>query len=154
MLVAFVVFAVGGAASLVAQQDAHIGTWKQNIGKSKYSPSQTPPQSVTRTYEVFEGKGIKMSQETVTADGKKTPGGYSAHFDGKDYKTLANPNFDTIALRRIDSHTFESTLKKAGKLTLTIQVAVSKDGKTMTTTSKGTNASGQSVNSVVVWDRQ
>jgi hypothetical protein len=137
-------------------QDAHVGTWKQNPAKSKTTPAPTTPapQSVTRTYEVFEGDGIKVTYVTVSAEAKRTTSGWSAHFDGKDYPYTGSATVDTIALKRIDASTFEYTTKKAGKVTGTGRNAVSKDGKTMTTTSKGTNAQGQPTSGVVVWDKQ
>ena len=141
------------ASPVGAQQVAHIGKWKLNVAKSKYDPGP-PPQSVTRTFEVFEEDGLKMTSEQVTADGKRITGGYSAHFDGKDYPVLAITYADTVALKRIDANSFEYTLKKNGKVVSTAPVVVSKDGKTMTITSKGTNASGQSVHNVTVYERE
>ena len=44
-------------------------------------------------------------------------------------------------------------LKKAGKVVVTNQLVVSKDGKVMTLNAKGTTASGQPVNDMVVFDR-
>jgi hypothetical protein len=152
----FVVAAVlaVGIASPVFAQDAHVGTWKQNFSKSKTVPAPaTPaPKSVTRVYEMF-GDGLKFTQETVNADGTHATSTYSAHFDGKDYAITGNANADTIVLKKIDANTFESTLKKAGKVMTTGRNVVSKDGKTMTYTSKGTNASGQTVNSVLVFEK-
>jgi hypothetical protein len=44
-------------------------------------------------------------------------------------------------------------MKKGGKVVQTIRGVYSKDGKTRTLTSKGTNASGQPTSNVTVWDR-
>jgi hypothetical protein len=154
-LVAVVGFGVGLASPVFAQQDAHIGTWKQNFEKSKVDPAPTAPrpQSITRTYEKF-GDGLKFTQVTVSADGTSTTGTYSAHYDGKDYPLTGNANADTISLKRIDASTFDSTLKKAGKIVTTGRNTVSADGKTMTYTSKGTNASGQPFTATAIFDRQ
>ena len=46
-----------------------------------------------------------------------------------------NPTFDTISLKRIDTHTVEFTRKRAGKVVRTGTNVVSKDGKTRTQTS-------------------
>ena len=135
-----------------AQQDPHLGKWKMNVAKSKFDPGP-PPQSVTRTYVVFEGDGLTMTNDTVQADGTRITGGYSAHFDGKDYPAKGM-RADTVALKRIDANSYEGTLKNAGKVRTTITNVVSKDGKTLTSTRKGTNASGQPVHDVTVWDRQ
>jgi hypothetical protein len=141
-------------ASPVFAQDAHVGTWKQNFDKSKTVPPSTNPrpQSVTRTYEMF-GDGLKATFVTVTADGKSTTSGFSAHFDGKDYAATGT-NFDTIALKKIDNYSFENVNKRGGKVVSTGTNVVSKDGKTMTFTSKGVNASGQSTSAVLVFEKQ
>lgn len=44
--------------------------------------------------------------------------------------------------------------KVDGKPTVTTRVMVSADGKTMTATQTGKNAQGQSVNNVIVLDKQ
>ena len=91
---------------------------------------------------------------TVSADGKSTTSTYSAHYDGKEYRLTGNANADIISLKRIDASTFESNLKKAGKIVNTGRNTVSADGKTMTYTSKGTNASGQPTSATTIFDRQ
>jgi hypothetical protein len=153
-LVAVVGFGVG-LASPVFAQDAHVGTWKQDFAKSKLDPAPTAPapQSITRTYEKF-GDGLQFTQVTVSADGKSTTSTYSAHYDGKEYPLTGNANADIIILKRIDASTLESTLKKAGKIVNTGRNTVSADGKTMTYTSKGTNASGQPTSATTIFDRQ
>ena len=143
MAAAIALFTVGFAAPAFAQ-DAHIGTWKGDIAKSTFSPAPTgpAPMSVMRTYEMF-GDGLKFTATTVSADGKSSTATWSAHFDGKDYPFVGVQNYDTIALKRIDSSDFTSEIKKAGKVVLTVKNTVSPDGKTMTLHSKGTNAQGQ-----------
>jgi hypothetical protein len=137
--------------SLVAA-DAAVGTWKLNVGKSKFSPGP-PPQSATVTYEE-SGNGVKRTGESVAADGTKTSWEYTAQYDGKEYPVTGNPNADTIALKKVNDRTVEATLKKTGKVVTTARRVVSADGKTMTLSLKGTNTQGQKVNSVTVYDKQ
>ena len=153
LFVAVVVLAVA-IASPVFAQDAHVGTWKQNFDKSKVVPPPTGsrPQSVTRTYEMF-GDGLKATFVTVSADGKTTTTTYSAHFDGKD-SAVTGANFDTIALKKIDNYAFENVNKRGGEVVSTGTNVVSKDGKTMTFTSKGINANGQPTSAVLVFEKQ
>jgi hypothetical protein len=154
LFVAVVVLAFGIASPALAQ-DAHVGVWKLNFEKSKITPPPTgpQPQSITRTYEKF-GDGLKATLETVGADGKRTTATYSAHFDGKDYPYAGSAAIDAIALKRIDDHSFEAANKKAGKTVVAGTNVVSKDGKTLTWTYKGTNAQGQTTNGVQVFDKQ
>jgi hypothetical protein len=73
---------------------------------------------------------------------------------GKDLPVTGNnPNADTYVVKRINANTLEAQYKLAGKPTLTQTAVVSADGKTLTVTGKGTDAKGQTVNNVVVYDK-
>ena len=90
----------------------------------------------------------------VNADGTRTVTQYTANFDGKPYPLTGSPVADTVTLKRIDTRTTERTDKKGDKVATTITRVVSADGKTMTATVKGTNAQGQAMSNVAVFDRQ
>ena len=60
----------------------------------------------------------------------------------------------TLSLKRIDPSTTEFTQKKGGKVVITGTRTTSKDGKMMTITTKGTNAKGQTVNDVEVFEKR
>ena len=79
---------------------------------------------------------------------------YTANFDGKDYPLTGSQNADKVSLKRIDARTTERTNKKGDKVVTTVTQVVSQDGKTMTTTVKGTNAQGQAVDNVLVFEKQ
>jgi hypothetical protein len=153
---AAVVLLAVGIASPVFAQDAHVGTWKLNFAKSKLVPpaSGPQPQSVTRTYEMFEGDGIKATFATISADGTSTTSSYSVHFDGKDYPYTGSATLDAIAVKRIDNRSWNAANKKAGKVVSAGTNVVSQDGKTLTWTYKGTNAQGQPTSGVQVFDKQ
>jgi hypothetical protein len=140
----------GGTAS--AQSDSIIGTWKLNVATSKFDPGP-PPTGETVVYEPWERDGIQETDTRVLADGTRVTTGFSAHYDGKDYKEIASPDVDTIALTRLDANTVAATLKKSGKVVMTAQSAVSNNGKTRTVTTTGTNAKGQKVYNVRVFDK-
>ncbi len=141
---------------LVAQSNPQIGTWKLNPAKSKYTPGPAP-KSQTATVEAA-GVGIKNVTKGVAADGSAIDYGYTAtSLDGKDYPLTGSAppsGGDTIAVKRVDTYTFTSTIKKAGKPVQTTTVAYSKDGKLRTITTKGTTKSGQPMSSVAVYERQ
>jgi hypothetical protein len=157
---AYGVLAVGllvvGSAWVAGAGDPHLGIWKQNFEKSKIDPPPTGPrpQSVTRTYEVFEGNGLKLTIETVSPDGQHSTQTTSTHFDQKDYPWTGSAAVDAISEKPIDASTFDFTLKKAGKTVTTGRNTVSKDGKTMTVTTKGTNAQGQPTSAVAIFEKQ
>jgi hypothetical protein len=140
------------SASLALAGDNWVGTWKLNVAKSKFSPGPAPKASTLK----FDPSpdGIKLTQEMVDAEGKATPGGYTAKFDGKEVPYAGNPDTDSASPTRIDDNTYENTWKKAGKVTIKARVVVSADGKTLTVTQTGTNAEGQVVNNTAVYDKQ
>ena len=140
------------SSSLLLAADNWLGTWKLNAEKSKYSPGPAP-KSATAKFEVA-GDSITLTTDGVSADGKTAHGSYTSKFDGKDVPWTGNPDADTASSRRIDANTYENASKKAGKVTITSKVVVSKDGKTLMVTQTGKNAKGESVSNQLVYDRQ
>jgi hypothetical protein len=140
----------GHAAAQTA--DPVIGTWELNIAKSTFSPGPAP-KSETRTY-VLAGQDITATSKGVDADGKPTSGQWIVNYDGKDRPATGLPELDTLSLKRIDLFTAEFTQKKAGKVVATGRRVISKDGKVMTITTKGTNAKGQAVANMQVFDKR
>lgn len=153
--VAFVVVGTFPRNGFAQVNPLRFGTWKLNVAKSKYNPGP-PPKSQTRQEEP-SGNGVKVTFEGIAGDGSRIAYSYTANFDGKDYPEVGvgTPNgSDTIALKRIDDYSWEGTLKRAGKVVLTFRNVISKDGKVMTITSKGTNQAGQSTSTVTVYEKQ
>jgi len=132
--------------------DPVIGTWVLNLAKSKYGRAPAP-KSQSRTYSV-SGSMVKVAVEEVGADGKPGKMEFTAAYDGKDYPVTGLQTADMIALKRIDATTVESSLKKGGKVVTTSKRVVSKDGKSMTITSIGTNAKGEKATDVMVFDKK
>ena len=63
--------------------------------------------------------------------------------------------WDTTAVKQVNASTLtEERSKKGGKYHSSVRTVVSKDGKTMTLTLKGTDADGKAFTSVLVSDRQ
>lgn len=150
-------FVFASAASFMAaasaQPDARTyGTWKLNVAKSKYSPGPAP-KTLTVKWEPA-GKGVKLTAEGIGADGKPVSATYTANYDGKDYPYVGSPVVDTISLRRIDANTVERTDKKAGKVVQTLRRVMAKDGKSFTVTTKGTNAKGEPIHNVSLFEKQ
>ena len=65
--------------------------------------------SETRVYEAWETDGVKATHTRVQADGTGVTFGFSAHYDGKDYKYTGSPDYDIIALKRVDANAFSGT---------------------------------------------
>jgi hypothetical protein len=73
--------------------------------------------------------------------------------DGKDYP-YKQPQADMISLTSVDATTTKFVLKKEGKEVGTGTRVISKDGKTMTLSGKGTDAAGKPVESTLVFDKR
>ena len=78
---------------------------------------------------------------------------FSGDYDGKDIPVTGNGRVgDTVALTRLDANTVRLVHKRDGKVILTETAVVSSDGKTMTVTN--TDAQGNPIKGVAVWDKQ
>lgn len=132
-------------------ENPRVGSWHLNLAKSKYEPGP-PPKGHTVTVKAA-GNGETVTSEMVSADGTKMTMSYTAQYDGKDHPLTGSPLADTVSIKQVDSHTTERTDKKGGKVVQTIRRTVSKDGKTMTVTVKGTDMKGRPVNNVVVFEK-
>jgi len=108
-----------------AAADKQSGTWKMNPAKSTYSPGPAP-KSITVKVD-SDADNIKLSSDGIDAAGNPTHVEFTAKYDGKDYPITGVPNADTIALKRIDARTTESTAKKAGEVVMIVRSVVSKD---------------------------
>jgi hypothetical protein len=148
------VFAAVLPGTVLAQAaDPQLGTWKLNLAKSKYSPGPAPKSATTKIEAA--GAGVKVIVDQSPADGANRHWEFTANYDGKDVPiTGNNPDADMIARTRVNASTVKSILKKGGKVTTTQTSAVSSDGKTRTVTTTGTDAAGQTVNNIAVYDRQ
>jgi len=128
-----------------------LGTWKLNEAKSKIPAGA--PKNLTVVYEA-KGDSIKCTIDGVDGQGKPTHTEWTGKFDGKDYPVTGDPNSDTRAIKQVDDHTAELTVKKGGKVTITGKAVVSADGKTRTVTLSGTDAAGKHIEITAVYDKQ
>jgi hypothetical protein len=137
------------ATALGQAKDPLVGTWKLNAAKSK----GTTFKSGTTKVEAA-GAGVKFTVDLMGADGAATKWSFTANYDGKDNPiTGNNPYGDTVALTRVDAKTIRLAVKQGGKPTVTQTIVVSDDGKTRTTTTKGTNAKGEPVDAVSFYEK-
>ena len=152
MILTAAVFAAAAVPATAQSTDSFLGTWRLNVQKSKYTPGPAP-KSVVSIYEPA-GKGVKVSVTSETAGGK-IQYSYTSNLDGSDSPVTGNnPNADTMAVRRIDARTLEAVSKKGGTVTIMQRNVLAPDGKTRTVTTTGTDAQGQKVNNVGVFEKQ
>jgi hypothetical protein len=147
----FLTFCITAIVALGA--DNSIGTWKLNVEKSTYSLAPFPLKSLTMTREVVPG-GARVTTVGLQADGTAVNSTVTVSYDGKEAKVAGAP-WDSISVKQVDSNTFTSVTKHSTtKYNATSRTVVSRDGKTMTTTIKGTNTQGQPLTATFVYERQ
>lgn len=56
----------------------------------------------------------------------------TAKFDGKDYSRTGSPHFDSVAMERIDAHTWRTVLGKGGQMVAESIEMLLGDGKVYT----------------------
>ena len=166
----FTVLSVGIVLLLVSivsmsaqSRDPLLGTWKQNLEKSRCvtdtgSPCEPPPQvPTTRVFEDLGGGFIYVANDGVDAEGRPTGNRIIFKRDGKDYPIAARsqPGLVTIAFTTISTNPFRSTymIKLDGEALSTSTEVLSPDGDTYTTSTRGTNIRGQVVTNLIVFER-
>jgi hypothetical protein len=150
---AIALFLGATASSTFAQaKDPVFGEWTLNNAKSKYNPGPAP-KSASVVFSPSSADGVKAVFDGVSGTDEKIHWEYTGNHDGKDYPMTGNPEGDTIVLKRINANSVETTYKKGGKPTLVHVRTVSADGKTLTVTQKGTNAQGQKVDNLLIFEK-
>jgi hypothetical protein len=124
------------ALSAAAQQDPLMGTWRLNIAKSTFHFSVAPKSNV-HTYQPFGADGVTATADVEDAEGRKIHFTYSIKFDGKFYPVIGDPARDQTSLKRLNLYTGEGANTKDGKVINTSRHVLSKGGRTLTVTLKG-----------------
>ena len=144
-----VFMAMVGAAAVAQSTSPLVGTWNLNVAKSK-----SPFKSGTSVIEAV-GEGIKFTVDLVATDGTKSHWGFTGNFDGKDVPVTGDsPYGDTVALTRVNERTIQIAGKFKGKASTNHVITVSADGKTRTSTAKGTDKNGKPVDSISFYEKK
>jgi hypothetical protein len=149
-IVAMLMIAMGPRAA----DDPFLGAWKLNLAKSRYSPGP-PPKSGSNTFELAPG-GLKLIVRNTETQGKPTSFERIELYDGQIHPAHGEGRLgpDGVSLRRPDPYTIEIVNYKNGKVTSRTTRKVSKDGKTMTSSSKGTDADGHPLQEFRFFEKQ
>jgi hypothetical protein len=149
---AFIALAITTVAMFGA--DNTLGTWKLNVAKSKYTPAPMPVKSLTVTREASDG-GVKQTTTGEQADGRAVNASYTAKYDGKEVTITGNSPYDMISIKQVNANTLtDERMRMGGSYKAAGRLVISNGGKTMTTTTKGTNADGKAFTSTFVFDKQ
>jgi hypothetical protein len=135
--------------------DNTLGTWKYNTAKSKQATGVSSITSLTVTREATNGT-VKISAKGERKDGSKIDTVTTTKYDGAACSvTGTGLTWDSTTIKKIDDNTLnEERSKQGGKYRSTVRTVVSKDGKTMTSSSKGNDPEGKPFTSIAVFDKQ
>jgi hypothetical protein len=100
------------------------GTWK-------LKSDAPPPSSNLMTYAPFNGTGMKITIDAVSAAGAPSQWYYTTMFDGKDEPVTGNRGTDTGSVRVLSDRVNEIVYKKAGVVTQVLTNILSPDGNTI-----------------------
>ncbi len=132
------------------------GTWKLNVAKSKFGGPDKPPKEYTMVIQE-QGDNFVVTITGVAADGSPISRQYTRSRTGGEakYSEGALPAGTSIVWgkRKADSRSFDMKAMQDGEVIQTTSSVVSNDGKTSTTTSKGTDDEGNPYQTVQVYNR-
>jgi len=111
------------------QDDPFTGTWSFHPERSTLSTP--PPQSWVQQI-IATGDEVHVQETIIRPDGSQTVVEVMARFDASDYPVTGSPAADTIAYRRVSSHSISGTGKQNGVITLMETVTVTPDSHTLT----------------------
>lgn len=148
-------FALAAIAMTALAADNTLGTWKYNTAKSKPAQGNSPITNAMETREASNG-GARGTVKGERADGTKIDAMIDGKYDGKPVMVMGTGlAFDTVTVKQINANTIAEERSKQGtKYHASVRIVVSADGKTLTATTKGTNADGKPITATVVWDKQ
>ncbi len=149
-MAALCLVAVAGAA-VAKGKNAIVGEWDLDASKSTMNG---------------QGNAFKSGHVSTTAakDGYKgvvdvMPAmGAAIHYEftvvfGEPVPVTGNASFDTATVIRVDDNTSIRTERRGGKVVGITTIEVAKDGKTFTSSSKGTSADGKQFTRSLSWTR-
>ena len=151
MRYAKLVFMLLAPAVAIMAADPGVGTWKLNLAKSKYKKGASPKEATLTISE--SGSDADIAVKGTSATGAPISIHYTAPANGGVCKIIEGP-YDAVSVKRLNANEDETSFSKGGKVVATTHGKVSKDGKTMTVASKGTNAAGQTVEGTSIYEKQ
>ena len=144
--------AIAQGKKAAAAADPWAGTWKLDTSKSKFhSPG---PKEETLTVDAANADAVKYSMKGTAADGSPYTEAYDGKPDGKEYPLTRNgQEMAKISYHRNSDHNSTGKGSVADGSTMTEDVTLSKDGKTITVKQHYSSKAG-SYDDVIVFTRQ
>jgi hypothetical protein len=125
------------------------GTWIANISKSaRHANHQF--QSATMRFDVG-ADALVLSYDGVNASGQHESSTQTIHPDGEEHAVPGAPG--VVALSTLEARRLESSAKRDGVALGRGTYEVTEDGRMLTATVAGVDASGKPFEQVIVFDR-
>ncbi|WP_447756167.1 hypothetical protein [Sphingopyxis fribergensis] len=114
--------------------DPFVGVWQLDLQNSEFSAGA----GVTSKTLIFSevAAGMLITETVVTDKGETIVYRIPFTYDGGFVAQNANPNYDALAVERIDPRTLASTLKLRGRIVGKARQHIAADGKSMEFTSE------------------
>jgi hypothetical protein len=138
------------AAAVMAADDAHMGTWVLNEGKSKFTGT------AKNTKVVYEASGdsIKVAADGLDETGKTVHTEWTGKFDGKEYPVTGGREGQMRSYKHAGARSLALSDTVNGKPYVTGKVTVSEDGKSRTVAVTRTGSDGKKTSGTFVYDKQ
>jgi hypothetical protein len=147
-------FAVAQGAPLDGRgAPSWFGTWRLDPAKSTRRSAPSPYRKVTLRIEPRED-GLAVIYDMVGTRGGVTHMEWTGRFDGRDYAVQGVDYVLTNAYRLLDDRRYEIVVKVDGRPAATAIAEASPDGATLTVTTAERDASGETVHTTAVYERQ
>jgi len=134
-------------------EDGWLGTWKENVDKSSYRPGPAPKSATIAKWE-RDGQGLKITMDLLDDKGAQGHWVTTSQLDGKDAPITGGPAGMTRSVKLLEPRTFEIVTKMGGKELTTTRAILSPSGQLLRFVSSGTNAQGQAVSDIIIWEKQ
>jgi hypothetical protein len=132
--------------------DPFVGTLKLNLTKSHYTTGTPPKEQTITTSESGDNQDTTVT--FTPADGSPISYHFMTPMKGGTGSVVQGAGFDAVTAKQINANTRELHFTQGAKDVRTARITVSKDGKTMRTTLKGTDPLGKPVDATLVYDKQ
>jgi len=121
-------------AAATSCDDPFVGVWQLDLKNSTF----TAGAGVTSKTLIFSevAAGMLITEAVVTDEGQTVVYRIPFTYDGAFVAQTANPNYDALAVERVDARTLVSTLKLRGTVVGKARQHIAADGKSMEFTSE------------------
>ena len=124
-----------------------IGTWVQNMEKSKYDPGPNNLKSQVRQFDYSRDGMILCHYIQTRQDGGKTIGHWIVTLDGREWEEWSRSSgsqvIALVGIKKVDDYNMAITVRRAGRLIQDGMWTISADGKTLTQVLRSIAADGK-----------